>query len=311
MPRVSREAEFHRLLTGGRLHPAARGLVDDAAVLTVEAGALVLTHDTLVEGVHARADDPPDSYGWKLAATNLSDLAAKGAEPVGCLLSYPLADDGEWDRRFLDGLHACLDEFGMPLIGGDTVRLPDGSARVFGLTALGRAPPGGAPQRAGGRPGDGLWVTGPIGEAGWGLRLLAEGGGPRSPAERAAVAAYRHPRPHLALGRALAGEVRAMMDLSDGLLIDAARLAAASGCGATITDVPVTPAWRAAHGASDEALLTAATAGDDYCLLFAAPSRPASVGDARPVGVLTAEPGLRLVLGGRAVPLPDRLGWQH
>lgn len=311
---MSAEATFHRLLTARALHPAARGLIDDAAVLD----GLVLTHDTLVEGVHARTDDPPESYGWKLAAANLSDLAAKGAEPVGCLLSYTLADDSEWNRRFLDGLHACLDEFGMPLIGGDTVRLPAESARVFGLTAVGRAPAGGAPARAGGRAGDRLWVSGPIGEAGWGLRLLEEGAVSLTLAERAnardgraAVAAYQYPLPHMALGRAIVGQVGAMMDVSDGLLIDASRLAAASGCGATITVVPVSPAWQAAHGRSAGALLTAATAGDDYVLLFAASSRPAGAPDALMVGELTAEPGLRLVLDGRAVPLPDRLGWEH
>ena len=305
---MSREAEFHRLLTARPLHPAARGLVDDAAVL----GDLVFTHDTLVEGVHARLDDPAESYGWKLAAANLSDLAAKGAEPVGCLLSYPLASDAAWDERFLNGLTACLDEYGLPLIGGDTVRLPAGSARVFGLTAIGRAPAGGAPSRTGGRVGDSLWLGGPVGQAGWGLallegRALEEGVGDDHPA----VAAYRFPRPQLALGRAVAPHVTAMMDVSDGLLIDAARLAAASGCGATLTDVPVTAAWAAAHGRSVDARIRAASAGDDYVLLFTAPDRPAGAPDAIPIGRMEAEPGLRVVLDGREVALPARLGWEH
>ena len=348
---MSREAAFHRLLTARALDPAARGLIDDAAVL----GDLVLTHDTLVEGVHCRLADPPESYGWKLAAANLSDLAAKGAEPLGCLLSYPLGEEA-WNARFLDGLFACVDEYGMPLIGGDTVRLPEGSARVFGLTAIGRAPSGGAPSRARGRIGDTLWVSGPVGDAGWGLELLEGGvemsrsslpaplllrtqeprghpdeaahqgakpssgllrsqeqggaqGEERSPPRTSAIAAYRFPRPHLALGRSIAGEVHAMMDLSDGLLIDAARLAAASGCGATITDVPVSPAWAAAHPPTDR--LKAATAGDDYVLLFAAPERPAAAPEALPVGRLEQEPGLRLVLDGAPVVLPDSLGWEH
>lgn len=308
---MSREAEFHRLLTARTLHPAARGLMDDAAVLAVTEGALVLTHDTLVEGVHARAGDPPESYGWKLAATNLSDLAAKGAEPVACLLSYPLGEE-EWDRRFLDGLFACLDEFGLPLIGGDTVRLSGRSARVFGLTAIGRAPAEGVPARSGGQVGDRLWVTGPIGEAGRGLRMLEEGATSLGLADRndgSAVAAYQYPVPHLALGRALAGRVSAMMDVSDGLLIDAGRLAAASGCGVTIADVPVSDGWTAAHGRSADALLTAATAGDDYVLLFAAPHQLTD--DAHEIGLLTEEPGVRVVLDGQPVPLPERLGWEH
>ncbi len=344
---MSPEAAFHRLLTARALDPAARGLIDDAAVL----GDLVLTHDALVEGVHCRLADPPESYGWKLAAANLSDLAAKGAEPVACLLSYPLGEEA-WNERFLDGLFACLDEYEMPLIGGDTVRLPQGSARVFGLTAIGRAPSGGAPSRTGGRIGDTLWVSGPVGDAGWGLEVLEappvllrkqesnavssrttdhkgeSGNGLLLPQEHAcgqeqmvlhdnkvadahaqAIAAYRFPRPHLALGRAIAGEVRAMMDVSDGLLIDAARLAAASGCGATITDVPISAEWAAAHDSADR--LKAATGGDDYVLLFAAPDRPAAAPDALPVGRLEREPGLRLVLDGTPVPLPDRLGWEH
>ena len=336
---MTAEADFHRLLTAGPLHLAARGLMDDAAVL----GDLVLTHDTLVEGVHCRRDDPPESYGWKLAAANLSDLAAKGAEPLGCLLSYPLGG-GPWNERFLHGLTACLEEYRMPLIGGDTVRLPDGSARVFGLTAIGRAPAGGVPSRAGARIGDTLWVSGPVGDAGWGLALLEEGVEAPRPlllrtqeprgrnsamagvgdglpsgllrsqeqdGEGQAITSYRFPIPHLVFGRALAPQVTAMMDVSDGLLLDASRLAAASGCGVTVTDVPVSPGWAAAHGRSPDALLRAATAGDDYVLLFAARERPAAAPDARAVGVLTAEPGLRLVLDGRPVPLPDRLGWQH
>lgn len=314
---MSREAEFHRLLTARALDPAARGLMDDAAVL----GDLVLTHDTLVEGVHVRPDDPPESTGWKLAAANLSDLAAKGAEPAGCLLSYPLADDAAWDERFLRGLHACLDEFKMPLIGGDTVRLPTGSARVFGLTAIGRAPPGGAPSRSLGRAGDRLWISGPVGEAGWGLKLLNSGRNAppallRKPehgwsGEHQAIEAYRFPRPHIALGRAMASAVTAMMDVSDGLLIDARRLATASGCGASLTDVPVSPGWAAAHGRSPEALLQAGTAGDDYVLLFAAPEPPPAAPDALLIGELTTRPDLRLVLDGREVALPHRLGWEH
>lgn len=304
---MSREAEFHRLLTEHALDPAARGLMDDAAVLTGVQGDLVLTHDTLVMGVHCRLDDPPESVGWKLAAMNLSDLAAKGAEPLACLLSYPLAEDPAWDRAFLAGLRSCLDKYVMPLIGGDTIGLPPNSARVFGLTAIGRAPSGGSPSRAGGRPGDTLFVSGPGGGSRWGLELLDRGEtGPAEP-----IAAYRFPVPAVAVGRAIAGQVHAMMDVSDGLLIDAARLAAASGCGVTISDVPVSPHWAAAHGRSPDALMRAATGGDDYVLLFAATERPAAAADALRVGRLEREPGLRLMLDGQAVALPDRLGWEH
>src|SRR6476469_8056570 len=140
--------------------PAARGLLDDVAVL----GDLVLTHDTIVEGVHYLPDDPPESVGWKLAAVNLSDLAAKGAEPAGALLSLALTGDGEWEERFLLGLDEACRAFGLPLIGGDTVALPPNAPRVLGLTAIGRAtvPP---PRRGGGRAGDALWLVGTLGDA--------------------------------------------------------------------------------------------------------------------------------------------------
>ena len=108
-------------------HSAARGLLDDAAVLD----GLVLTHDSIAEGVHFFPDDPPASVGWKLVAVNLSDLAAKGAEPLAALLSLTLAGEGEWEARFLDGIEAACDTYGLPLLGGDTIALPAGSPRVL------------------------------------------------------------------------------------------------------------------------------------------------------------------------------------
>src|SRR3954451_9838280 len=97
-------------------HPAARDLLDDAAVID----GLVLTHDTIAEGVHFLPFDPPASVGWKLVAVNLSDLAAKGATPVGALLSLTMSGDGEWETAFLGGVEAACESYGLPLIGGDT-----------------------------------------------------------------------------------------------------------------------------------------------------------------------------------------------
>src|SRR6476469_7730298 len=114
--------------------PAARGLLDDVAVL----GDLVLTHDSIAEGVHYLPTDPPASGGWKLAAVNLSDLAAKGAEPLAALLSLTLSGDGEWENAFLDGLAAACESYGLPLVGGDTIALPATAPRVLGLTVVGR-----------------------------------------------------------------------------------------------------------------------------------------------------------------------------
>lgn len=147
------EAEFIAALRRLPLHPGARGLADDAAIVA----GLVVTSDTLVEGVHFLPDDPPGDVAWKLVATNLSDLAGKGALPEGVLLNYPLSGDA-WDRAFLAGFGAALAAMDAPLIGGDTVSLPPGAPRVLTLTALGRDAL--APARSGARDGDALWVTG-------------------------------------------------------------------------------------------------------------------------------------------------------
>ena len=158
------EADLLARLRTLPLHPGARGLVDDTAVVA----GLVLTTDTLVEGVHFLSTDPPADVAWKLVATNLSDLAAKGARPEGVLLNLPLTDPA-WDAAFVDGLAAVLAAHACPLIGGDTVSLPSRAPRVLTCTALGAD--AAAPPRSGARAGDGLWVTGTIGDAGAGLAL--------------------------------------------------------------------------------------------------------------------------------------------
>jgi len=127
------ETEFLERLRALPLHPAALGLRDDAAHL----GRLILTTDTIVEGVHFLATDPAQDVALKLVATNLSDLAAKGATPVGVLLNYPLTTDAAWDGAFLEGLHEALTTFATPLLGGDTVSLPANAPRVLTITAIG------------------------------------------------------------------------------------------------------------------------------------------------------------------------------
>src|SRR3954465_13693444 len=118
---MSRESDFIDSLRPLARHPGARALEDDAAVLYIGGVGLVLTHDMLVEGVHYLPSDPPQDVAWKLVAVNLSDLAAKGARPVGALLGYTLGTD-EWDEAFVEGLGAALAAFGLPLLGRDTVR---------------------------------------------------------------------------------------------------------------------------------------------------------------------------------------------
>lgn len=294
---------------------AARGLADDAAVWTPPLGRqLVLTHDTLVCGTHYLPGDPPGDVAWKLLAVNLSDLAAMGARPAGVLLSLALspAEDAAWREAFVAGLGRALAHFELALWGGDTVG--GVGAAVLGITAIGHVEPGKALPRAGARPGDGLWVSGTIGDAGLGL-AVARGA---APADAWLAKRYRLPQPRLALGQALVGVASAAMDVSDGLLIDAERLAAASGVALAIdlAAMPLSPAARARVGDDDAARLALATAGDDYELLFTAPADAAvaTLAGAVPVtriGTVVGGAGLQLRGHSGALALPQSLGWEH
>ena len=309
------EAELIDLLRGSATDPSARGLADDAAVLPLGGIALVLTHDMIVEGVHYLAGDAPADVAWKLLAVNLSDLAAKGAAPVGVLLGYMLGDD-VWDRAFAAGLSKALAAFGVPLLGGDTVASP-GAPRTLGLTAIGRSDSE-PPSRSGARPGDYLWVTGTIGDSGAGLAIV------RGEMEGSAdlVDRYRNPRPRLDAGQRLAPLVSAMMDVSDGLLIDLSRMAQASGCSVhlELETVPLSQAYLEARGENREDRLAACTAGDDYELLFAAPADAAAsilaladeIGlPCSRIGAFADGSGLTISESGVEVALPDRLGFEH
>ncbi|WP_375271822.1 thiamine-phosphate kinase [Sphingomonas sp.] len=283
------------------LHPGAGDLRDDAARLA----GLVVTTDTLVEGVHFLASDPAADVAWRLVATNLSDLAAKGARVEGVLLNYPLSDPA-WDNAFLRGLATVLERYDARLLGGDTVSLPPGAPRVLTLTAFGAD--AAAPPRWAAQAGDALWVTGTIGDARPGL-AIARIGHARDEDEAYLLARYRRPTPRLGQGRALAPHVHAMMDVSDGLLIDAARMAEASGLAVAVA-LDQVPLSRAARRYGLDAL-AAATAGDDYELLFAAPADWVPPVHATRVGHFAAGSGLSLTRDGTRVPLPHHLGYQH
>ena len=177
-------ARLRRIATA----PEARGLLDDVAVL----GGLVVTHDSIAEGVHFLPDDPPTSVGWKLVTVNLSDLAGKGAAPAGALLSLTISGSGDWEQDFLTGVEAACESYGLPLLGGDTIALPIGSPRVFGMTAIGRSNSH-VPDRAGGKAGDSLWLVGTVGDAAAGLALLREDRNADGPL----VDIYRRPIPQL------------------------------------------------------------------------------------------------------------------
>ncbi len=257
--------------------PGAHALTDDAAEFGLAAGErVVVTTDALVAGVHFVGDEPPGLIARKALRVNLSDLAAKGARPLGYTLAavLPRAVDDAWLAAFTAGLAADQAEFGVPLIGGDTVATP--GPLTLSITALG-ALGGAMVRRAGARPGDRIYVSGTLGDAALGLMAL-RGRLPGLVADRRAflIERYRLPRPRLALGRALLGRVSAGLDVSDGLVADLGHLAACSGVTARVEQdrLPLSDAARDALGADPGAasgLLGAVLAGgDDYELLFTA-----------------------------------------
>ena len=291
---MSGEAAFIAALRGLASHPAARGLADDCAVLEIGGESLVLTHDMMVEGVHWLPGQDPADVAWKLLATNLSDLASKGAEPIGVLLGYSLAED---NTRFAAGLGEALAHFNVPLLGGDTVRNP--GPQTLGLTALGRATHRPVPARSGAQAGDGIWITGPVGAAMLGFEALSAGN------TSADTSAYSSPVPRLAEGRALAPLVTAMMDVSDGLLLDASRMAKASAATFALDPAAIPlPAKLPAERMRD-----ALSWGDDYELLFTLPANTAPPCPAYRIGTVQPHGAAALLLGG--APPEGPLGYEH
>ncbi len=258
--------------------PGGLGLRDDAALMTPSPGHdLVLTTDAVVAGVHYFADDPPASIACKALGVNLSDLAAKGAEPRGFLLTLALSDDWDetWLAEFCTGLSEAAALASCPLLGGDTVRA--GGPTLLGITALGEVPAGTMVRRSTARVGDRLLVSGSIGDAALGLKLRQKpsaswGEALSLPARAALVDRYLHPQARLALAPALRAHARAAMDVSDGLVGDLAKMMRAAGLSAEveIQKIPLSDATRAALAVKPKFLDTALTGGDDYEILCAA-----------------------------------------
>lgn len=273
-------------------HPGARQFNDDCAVIEIGGETLVLTHDMMAEGIHYLPDQDPADVAWKLVASNLSDLAAKGAEPVGVLLGYMFGKD---DARFLAGLEDVLATYGVPLLGGDTVS--GKGPQALGLTAIGRATHVPVPSRSGARPGDAIYVTGPVGGAMMGFEALQSGAGDSL--------AYRRPVPLLREGRLLAPHVTAMMDISDGLLLDASRMAEASDLTFEIdsTAVPI--------AAPEDRRNDAMRWGDDYQLLFTAPDGAFLPVDAVRIGTVIARADVSIMLDGKPLTDDGNLGYEH
>jgi thiamine-monophosphate kinase len=308
-----------------RLRPLAAGtagaldLLDDAALLDPPPGmTLVLTKDAMVAGVHFLPDDPPGAVAKKLLRVNLSDLAAMGAAPVGYLLALARARETPetWLADFCQGLAEDQAEFGIGLLGGDTVSTP--GPLTLSLTAIGQAPKGQALRRSGAKAGDDLWVSGTLGDGAQGLRVL-QGKLEPPPAARAfLIERYRLPQPRLALGQALRGLAHAALDVSDGLLADLGHILETSAVGAELwaDQLPLSPAARDLPGAREAAL----AGGDDYELLFTAP--PACRDDVAAlarrlnlpvtrIGQLHAELGLRVLDAAGHEIRVERAGWQH
>jgi thiamine-monophosphate kinase len=288
---VSAERAFIESLKALAREPAARGLADDCAVLEVGGETLVLTHDVLVEGVHTLPGQDLADVAWKLVSVNLSDLAAKGSRPLGVLLGHML---GPGDERFVAGLTEALKRYDVPLLGGDTSS--GGPPRCWGLTAVGQATHRPVPSRAGAKPGDTVWVTGPLGAAMAGFEALRDGTGADS-------TAYRRPLACLGEGRALAPLVSAMMDISDGLLLDASRMAGASGVTLALNSSAVPIAVPESRRA--EALRW----GEDYELLFTLPAGIEPTVSAWHIGEACERAEAALLLDGEAPAGP--LGYEH
>ncbi len=304
---MTSEFTFIALMRAMATDSAARGLLDDTAVIELGNETLILTHDMMAEGVHWLSNADPADVAWKLVASNLSDLAAKGARPLGVLLGFMLGED-DWDRKFADGLQIVLQHYDVALLGGDTVS-NRGDKRALGMTAIGAATHRPVPSRSGAQVGDLLYVTGTLGDALAGFELIDAGFDEIGQL----ASSYNRPEPRLMEGHAIAPFASAMMDISDGLLLDAERMASASSVCIAIdlSLIPLSALYVSYRGETLESRLQAASWGDDYELLFAAPPTAIIPVHATLMGRVSDGAGLSLLDGNRHVELPASLGYLH
>ena len=302
----------------------ALDLTDDAALLDCPPGYhLVLTVDQAVEGVHFLPDDPPGFVAKKLLRRNLSDLAAMGATPRHYLLTsaLPKSHDDDWVRGFAEGLGEDQHRFGMALLGGDSTSTS--GPVVLTLTAIGQVAKDREIRRNGAKPGDRVWVSGAIGDAFLGLKVLRGGYEELAPEHRAALAArFQLPDPRTELGPRLAGIAHAMIDVSDGLLADLGHICEVSGVAASIelTKLPLSAAAQMVIEAEPALHSQLATGGDDYELLFTAPPEAdeevAALSDSlalpiAEIGAIGAGEGVRLLDASGASIAIGSTGWRH
>ena len=302
--------------------PGALGLLDDAALIEPAPGCqLVTSVDMLVEGVHFLAADPAFQVAQKLLRVNLSDLASMGARPRAYLLGLAIAEavDLDWLEEFARGLAADQARFAIALAGGDTTATT--GPAVLSLTAIGEVAPGAAMLRSNAAAGEHVYVSGTIGDAALGLRVLkGEDIGLVGSGREAAIARYRVPEPRLGLGMALPASAAA--DVSDGLIADLGHICRASGLGARIEAgrVPLSGSARAALARGAVGLAGLLTGGDDYELVFTAPAeRSNAVGEAAArsrvpvarIGTMTEGEGVTVLDGaGDALEIADT-GYRH
>ncbi|MCB1540454.1 MAG: thiamine-phosphate kinase [Rhodoblastus sp.] len=292
--------------------PGGLGLRDDAALLAPPPGCeIVATVDGLVAGVHFFADDPPEAIARKALRVNLSDIAAKGATPLGFLLTLALPRDWrpDWLAAFAQALGEDAAAFDCPLLGGDTVSTP--GPLMLSITALGCVPAGRMVRRDGARAGDALYVSGTIGDATLGLQMRNAGLQARSEPEGSRSGAaflidrYLVPQPRLALVPALREHASGAMDVSDGLVGDLTKMLRVSGACAEVelARIPLSAAAQAVIAGEPGLLRTALTGGDDYEILASVPQRKAEAFEAAAHAAGVAVARIGVVTAGQGAPV--------
>nr|WP_249810272.1 thiamine-phosphate kinase [Bradyrhizobium sp. 157] len=286
--------------------PGAFRLDDDAAALKPSGDDIVVTTDTIVEGVHFLPDDPPDAVARKALRVNLSDLAAKGATPAGFVLTLALRSaDEAWLKPFAAALGEDIRQFACPLLGGDTVSTP--GPLMVSVSAFGRVPSGKMVHRSGAKPGERVMVTGTIGDATLGLAIL-RGGKVHAAADTAAremlVGRYRVPQPRVAMAEIVREYASASMDISDGLAGDLAKLCSVSGVSAVVDleRVPLSGAARGLVSRSIVGLETLITGGDDYEILCTIPEERVEAFEAAAQRAGVAPSSIGTIVAGSSVP---------
>jgi len=307
---LSEFALIQRFFTQQRIkNPSTHlGIGDDCALLSIPEGFdLAVTTDTMVENVHFFAGTDPELLGHKLLAVNLSDLAAMGAKPVSVTLALTLPKvDENWLTAFANGFLKLAERYSVDLIGGDTTSGP----LTLTVQAMGIVPKGQALRRSAAQPGDFIYMTGCLGDAGLGLKIKQ---GYICADSEAALTRFNRPEPQIEAGRALIGIANACIDLSDGLAGDLGHILEQSRVGACL-DWDALPLSKAVLGYINDTgdWSMPLTAGDDYELCFTvSPEQAAQLTiAATKIGIIESKPGLRLNKSGHIQPLEVK-GFEH